>query len=523
MKSDRLTLIVQDLTPTRILLLIVLLGFWIRIFFVLSTDFPLNDGGMFMTMVEDLQRNHFLLPAYTSYNVSHIPYAYPPLPFYIAGAISSILHIPVLTILHILPAIISTLTIPAFYGIALCIFRKQKMALLATTIFSLLPKSYEWFIMGGGLTRSFGFFFALIAIWVIGKAYLKSSVSYTIIAGVFLGLSLLSHMEMSLFALYSMALITLYLDKSIHGLMRLGIAYTVGLCVALPWIITIIRIHGLTPFESAMHTGFWSYYSLLPLVLFNITSEPFLNIFAVFGLLGTIGSLITSTYILPLWLVCVFVINQRSPQNMGTVPFALLIAVGLYMFLWQPLKQYLSGATRKLTITILIIVWNIYLLSMIIALMYPSYSSLQAISFEQRQAMTWVKQNIPKRSSFLVMTSIPASAWYVEREAEWFPALTQHKSPLTIQGTEWLPKRAFNEIYKQRKDWKLCNNEDVSCLEKTAQKYNITYDYIYLDTYISYNTAPCCALLEKSLKASVRYKKIYDKENISIWMKKIHQ
>jgi len=63
----------------------VLLGVGVRAFHVLSHGFPLNDGGLFFSMVRDLQAAHYHLPAFTSYNDAGIPYAYSPLGFYLAG------------------------------------------------------------------------------------------------------------------------------------------------------------------------------------------------------------------------------------------------------------------------------------------------------------------------------------------------------------------------------------------------------------------------------------------------------
>lgn len=42
---------------------ICLLGFLVRLGFVLSGDFPLHDGGLFFQMVRDLQHAHYALPA----------------------------------------------------------------------------------------------------------------------------------------------------------------------------------------------------------------------------------------------------------------------------------------------------------------------------------------------------------------------------------------------------------------------------------------------------------------------------
>jgi hypothetical protein len=66
-------------------LIFTILGAAIRLYPISRGDFPLNDGGMFAVMTRDLQSSHYSLPQFTSYNATalmHIPYAYPPLPFY---------------------------------------------------------------------------------------------------------------------------------------------------------------------------------------------------------------------------------------------------------------------------------------------------------------------------------------------------------------------------------------------------------------------------------------------------------
>ena len=64
------------------LMLAVLLGGFVRFLPVVMAGFPVNDGGMFYVMIEELKANHFLLPAFTDYNLAGIPYAYTPFGFY---------------------------------------------------------------------------------------------------------------------------------------------------------------------------------------------------------------------------------------------------------------------------------------------------------------------------------------------------------------------------------------------------------------------------------------------------------
>ena len=58
-----------------ILLAALLFGTLFRFFPSWLAGFPINDGGMFYTMMKDLQVNHFLPPAHTTYNNLNIPFA----------------------------------------------------------------------------------------------------------------------------------------------------------------------------------------------------------------------------------------------------------------------------------------------------------------------------------------------------------------------------------------------------------------------------------------------------------------
>jgi hypothetical protein len=124
----------------RVLILLLLMwalifGAYVRILPVLQAGFPLEDGGLFYTMTADLQRNGFILPAETSYNQPlGIPFAYPPLPFYVAGLAQSLSGLPLSEIIRWLPVFFSLLTLPAFYLLAKTLLNEPLAAALATAI-----------------------------------------------------------------------------------------------------------------------------------------------------------------------------------------------------------------------------------------------------------------------------------------------------------------------------------------------------------------------------------------------------
>jgi len=103
-----------------------------------SSDFPLNDDGLFYTRIQDLKKDPFNLPLYNSAN---IPSAYLQFPFYIAAWLLVQKGLYAIDVVHMLPAIISILTIPPFYMSCKPLMGSNFQAPLATTAFALLPGS----------------------------------------------------------------------------------------------------------------------------------------------------------------------------------------------------------------------------------------------------------------------------------------------------------------------------------------------------------------------------------------------
>ncbi|MFN8428022.1 MAG: hypothetical protein U0X87_17415 [Anaerolineales bacterium] len=142
----------------------LLFGLMIRLAAPMTAGGPVNDGGLFFQMTRDLQANHFALPETTTYNNLNIPFVYPPLGFYLAGLLQSVLKISLLKIFTYLPALLSTLAILAFYFLALQFTNDKLRASIAALFYATIPKSFDWTIMGGGITRAPALIFSFLAL-----------------------------------------------------------------------------------------------------------------------------------------------------------------------------------------------------------------------------------------------------------------------------------------------------------------------------------------------------------------------
>src|SRR5512135_1835626 len=94
------------------------IGIAVRLVVILQSNFPINDGGMFYTMTNELVNNGFKLPLTTAYNLSAIPYTYPPFGFYMVGLVHSITGTSIIQLLRFIPLLNTIICMFVFYLIS---------------------------------------------------------------------------------------------------------------------------------------------------------------------------------------------------------------------------------------------------------------------------------------------------------------------------------------------------------------------------------------------------------------------
>lgn len=105
-----------------------------------------------------------------------------------------------LDIFRFLPAAITTLCIPLVYWFARDLLGERPLAALAALIYALLPRSYIFLIMGGGITRAWGHLFMLLTAWMALRAFTHPQRRWAALAGLSGALTVLSHPEAAMHA-----------------------------------------------------------------------------------------------------------------------------------------------------------------------------------------------------------------------------------------------------------------------------------------------------------------------------------
>jgi len=504
---------------TLLLLIAIGIGTFMRFNPTLLAGFAINDGGMFAAMVDDLKATHYVLPEFTTYNHLNIPFAYPPLGFYIGRIAADLFGLNATEVLRWVPAFFASLSIPAFYLLALRLLKNKYYASVSTLFFALMPRALSWFVMGGGLTRSPGQFFMLLTLATVIRLYEENRKVDVLLAGIFGGLAVMSHPEAAVHTIVSAAFLWIMLSRSRTGFIHSIFVALIVLVVTAPWWATVISYHGLDPLLKGAATG-QKALAVLHLLFFVFTEEPYATVIAILGLIGIASRLLRRDYLLPLWMVIPFFVEGRSAAGPAAIPLAMLAAIGLVDVVLSALQ---SRNAEPQPDEVLPVERNVFIY-LLLYLLFSTYQfgfglSSATLYAPDREAMQWVKENTPAESRFLVLTGTTSVS--CDSVMEWFPALTGRQSIYTVQGTEWTEGSNFNNYVRSTYAVQGClSDSDVACVDGVIDRSE--YDYVYVSkTLRADNCMPVgrertFPFFEASVKTN-GFETVYESEGVLIY------
>ncbi|HEX3723820.1 MAG TPA: glycosyltransferase family 39 protein [Nitrolancea sp.] len=507
----------------------------VRLYFVMTTSFPLNDGGMFMQAIVDLQHSHFMLPQYIHYNGLPIPYAYPPLGFYVAGLVASATHASLFTVLRIVPAIFSVLTVVAFMKLADSYLGDRTTVVVASLAFSFVPRSFSWQIMGGGLTRSIGFFFGILAIWQAYLLFTQRSRRTLIWTTMFSSLACLSHLEMAWFVAFSAALLMLAYGRTRRGFLDAALVSAGVLILTSPWWGLVIERHGIEPFVYASHSGGHTIAVIVAYLLtLNWGQEQLFPLFGALALIGMLYCVVRRRYFLPVWVFTGLLLDPRKFETEAMVPMSMIVGICVVTMILPLIRE--GAATLQSTESVESVAvpsggrtpgrhWigpvavGIVVIYAMLASMFATAIGDVPLSTDERQAMQWVSQSTSPNSRFAI---INGDDWAVDRSSEWFPVLAGRTSVATVQGNEWLPNDAFGNQVTSSLTLQKCASETAACIDAWAVDEHATFNYVYiasreLEQGAIDSHVPCCSGLVESLENDPNYELVFQNDGAAIF------
>lgn len=446
--SDR-----SGIPPAAIVALAVVVGALVRLIPVVTTDFPINDGGLFASMIEDIVRHGPLPPQTISYNHADIPFAYPPLALYLGAGLVSV-GVPTLDVLRFVPVTVAILIIPAWYLLARELV-DARLAAVTTLLFALFPRSFEWLIAGGGLTRAVGLLFAILGLRYALIHLREGRRRDGLTGGLMLGLACIAHPEAAVFGASSLLLFGWVRRAPLTRLIGIGF---VAAAAASPWMIYVLIAHGPGPLLSAGSSRTGNYLPLLlHLLKFDLTEEVYTAIGTTLGGIGLFVACTSGRCWVLAWLVLIFVVTSGAGATFMMMPLSVAAAITANEVLvprlsvaWRP--RIVAGAV---VILFLNAAWS----------NHSPESGLMSVPSSVRQAMRWTVDQFGQDTVVLVATGAP---WPADAVGEWFPYITGAVSAATVQGREWTTD--WTGALDRHREFEECARRSYGCVADLAAR-----------------------------------------------------
>lgn len=490
----------------------LLFGLLVRFLPGLMAGFPLNDGGMFLSMIRDLKSTGYALPESTSYNNLQIPFTYPPFAFYIGRLLSDALHIPELEILRWLPPFVNLISMFVVYFLSSELLRSKSLGALASAFYALTPGAFGWFIMGGGITRSLGSLFLLLSVYSVYRLFRENQRQWLLFSILGCGLAVLSHPEAGIHTAAICILLWIFYGRSKRSFLQALFVALGVLLLTSAWWGTSLAYHGIAPFISALNSG--SYGIPLWRAWFDmiLAQESYLPILLLLRLVGLGWAIWKKEYFLLAWVFFPYLVEPRSAPSVAFYPLSMLTALAFAQAI-----PYLISRFRKVTD---IPSMELHKNKMYIAILFFCLTSMfvesglygfrlvnNSLKPTDLEAMVWVKENTAQADNFLLLTGVKSPE--IDPFIEWFPALAERHSLSTVQGYEWLGAGMFMEYYSALADLQSCNS--AVCVEDWSARMGLNYQYIVIQT------SQAEEVLANSFADSANYHKVYASDSVGIY------
>ena len=491
------------------------IGAVVRAFGATRGGFPLNDGGLFYQMVLDLRGAWPFLPDTTFYNGAEVPFAYPPLGFYLGAAFHDVAG--GIDVMRMIPLALSCLTVPALFLLARAISGGILVPTAASLAYALMPRSFEWLVMGGGLTRSLGVLLAILAAWLTWRLIERPTAGAALLAGLVGGLTVLAHPQATLLALSGVLIFAGARARSRSTFAFLGLAGLTALVVITPWVLAVVLRHGFDPFLAAGGTQPGIGVGALNLLALDFSGSRISPVLGVMAVLGMVLALLQGRWVLPAWFAAVMLLDSRGGAVYAMVPAAILAGEAIVRIIlvpfWRPdpppLSPFRFLRSRLPSTALLTFILIAGIVDAMGSQLAPDWPAV-AISEDQLQGMRWVRNDGPPDAEYLVVTGRP---WASDAVAEWFPVITDARSVSTVQGTEWLGAGAFNRALGWSEDLMDCATQTATCLEAWSEEHGVGFTHVYLpkgSVSGPLGSPDCCTALRETLASSEAYHVVHD-------------
>lgn len=493
----------------------LLAGVVVSVTYLRTHAYPAYGAGLYLEAATQIRLQGYSLPTAIPYYTGGIPFAYPPLGFYLTAVLLDV-GLSGLTVSRVLPAALTVCYLVPYYGIALELLPTRRQAGVATTLLAFAPPTLQWHLSAGGIVRATAFLLALCGVYAGCRVFHSSDRRWVVPGAVLFGLTALTHPVYTVF--FGLSWLVLYVarDRSVHGLLAGAFVAAGGLALAGPWWATVLDRHGVGVFTAAAgsHSGLAGgaerlldqfVYPLDP----TVVTAFFVAVFVASALLVARGS-----YVLPSWLVVgAYVVGKERFQFVAGSMIVATVALGVVapaLSRWRPELDH--GRAPLVVVCVLLVVGGsigtLYAASELDSAHHGSPSLPPFVDDDDVSAMTWAATETAPGDSFVV----------VGDAAEWFPYYTDRSILVGPWGIEWVSSARYYEQLDHVRRLGACT--DADCLSDALAAADVSPTYVYVPTgpyTVRGLEREGASALAASLVDSDRFRRVYANDGVSVF------
>jgi hypothetical protein len=465
------------------LLLIFLFALTLRAFPYLAgwpITLPLNGGGLYYQFSINILEQGMSYPwTIDYYTANGLPFAYPPLMFFLSAILSKYTPLSLYQLHIISPPIISALAIFPTYFLFSQI-ESEKVSIIAAAITAVSPFIILPTVAGEGFIEATAILLVPLAGAIILICYNKENLLYAIIAGFISGVTILATpggaLGLAILGLLISIreLISTNIDKIV--IIKTACIAILTLAVSSIWWGTVIHRYGLSTLLNGLSSKTDLLISLQQIAGFSIFSQESF-VFYGFAFIGLLICYLTDRYFLLSWIILYRLMGEIN--YLVVIPGALISAIVLVEFIWPSIKTLFKNEEAVLSASKLN---YISVVLIVVLLIHSGGHALSAVSSDytgdqdaRANDMSVIRssQDLPPDAKIAVID--PVRSWWL---MDWAPAISKHTVVNTPYGSEWT-----GEIDKlQQLSTDLNNIRDYQDLRGIMldEEYP-SFNYIYID------------------------------------------